>query len=55
MSVISTGTHPKALWPGVKAFFGAQYYKHAAEHLDLFETDTSDKAYEEDVRRPASA
>lgn len=49
MSVISTGTHPKALWPGVKAFFGAQYDKHAAEHLDLFETDTSDKAYEEDV------
>lgn len=49
MSVISTGTHPKALWPGVKAFFGAQYDKHAAEHLDLFDTDTSDKAYEEDV------
>lgn len=49
MSVISTGTHPKALWPGVKAFFGAQYDKHAAEHLDLFETDTSDKPYEEDV------
>lgn len=50
MSVISTATHPKALWPGVKSFFGQEYAKHGMEHEDLFDTDSSDKAYEEDVQ-----
>lgn len=49
MGVITTGTHPKALWPGVRAFFGKEYARHAEEHRDLFEIGTSDKAYEEDV------
>lgn len=47
---ISTATHPKALWPGVKAFFGKEYAKHGEEHKDLFDIDDSDKAYEEDVQ-----
>jgi hypothetical protein len=50
MAVISTATHPKALWPGVKAFFGKEYAKHGEEHKDLFDIDDSDKAYEEDVQ-----
>lgn len=49
MSAISTGTHPKALWPGVKAFFGHSYDQHKQEHQELFEIDSSDKAYEEEV------
>lgn len=49
MAVISTATHPKALWPGVRAFFGQEYAKHGAEHKELFDTESSDKAYEEDV------
>lgn len=49
MAVISTSTHPKALWPGVHAFFGKEYAKHGAEHRDLFDIESSDKAYEEDV------
>lgn len=49
MAVITTGTHPKALWPGVKAFFGKKYEQHKEEHRDLFEIDKSDKAYEEMV------
>lgn len=49
MAVITTGTHPKALWPGVKAFWGRSYDEHPVEYLDLLDRDTSDKAYEEVV------
>jgi uncharacterized protein YxeA len=47
--VISTGAHPKALWPGIKAWFGRQYAEHEQEYTQLFEVETSDKAYEQDV------
>jgi len=47
--VISTGNHPKALWPGVKAWFGIGYGEHAEEFKDLFDTQTSSQAWEEDV------
>lgn len=46
---ITTGAHPKALWPGIHAWFGRQYDEHAEEYPDLFDIETSDKAYEEDV------
>lgn len=48
--VIGTSNHPKALWPGVKAWWGKAYDDHQTEYTDLFETVTSDKAYEEDVQ-----
>src|SRR5215467_15000839 len=48
MPVITTGTHPKALWPGIRAWWGRSYNEHVPEYPDLFETDTSDKAYEEE-------
>lgn len=47
--VITTGNHPKALWPGVKAWFGIGYGEHAEEFKDLFDTMTSSQAWEEDV------
>ena len=47
--IITTGNHPKAMWPGVKAFFGRQYDEHSEEFPDLFDMGTSDKAYEEYV------
>lgn len=47
MSVISTGNHPKALWPGIKAWWGRQYDEHQPEYTDLFDSDTSDMSYEE--------
>ena len=50
MSVIMTSSHPKALWPGVKAWWGRVYDQHATEHTDLFDTFSSDKKYEEDVQ-----
>jgi hypothetical protein len=49
MAVITTGSHPKALWPGIKAFWGRSYNEHPVEYLDLFDKQTSDKAYEEEV------
>jgi hypothetical protein len=48
--VINTGTHPKALWPGVKAWWGRTYAEHAEEWPMLFELDTSHQNYEEDVQ-----
>jgi hypothetical protein len=49
MAVITTGNHPKALWPGVKAWFGASYNEIPLQHTEVFSVETSDKAYEEDV------
>lgn len=48
--VITTGSHPKALWPGVHDFWGQVYAEHATEYTDLYEWEDSDKAYEEDVQ-----
>src|ERR1041385_3752846 len=48
-TVITTGAHPKALWPGIHAWWGRMYNEHVVEYTDLFEMETSDKAYEEDV------
>lgn len=48
--VITTGNHPKALWPGIHAFWGQVYDAHETEYDDLYEVDDSDKAYEEDVQ-----
>ncbi len=47
--VITTGAHPKALWPGIKTWWGRQYAEHEQEYPMLFDVETSDKAYEEDV------
>lgn len=48
--VIMTSNHPKALWPGVKAWWGRVYNQHPTEFTDLFDTFSSEKAYEEDVQ-----
>ena len=47
MAVITTGSHPKALWPGVKAWWGLSYNEHEVEYTKLFDSDTSSKHYEE--------
>ena len=47
--VITTGSHPKALWPGVHAFWGQLYNAHTKEYPDLFEVYPSGMSYEEDV------
>ena len=50
MAVIFTGNHPRALWPGVKAWFGVGYGEHPEEYRDLFDIETSGQAWEEDVQ-----
>lgn len=47
---ITTGSHPKDLWPGVKAHFGATYDEHPEEFSQCFDMQSSDKAYEERVQ-----
>jgi len=48
---ISTGNHPKALWPGVAGWFGARYNEHSRQYTKLFEVKTSTKNYEELVQQ----
>jgi hypothetical protein len=47
--VITTGSFPKQLWPGLNKIWGIEYKSHAEEYTSLFDTSTSDKNYEEDV------
>jgi hypothetical protein len=46
---ITTGNHPKALWPGMHAFFGASYAEHPEEYREIFSVEKSSKNYEEDT------
>ena len=51
MAVITTGSHPKALWPGVYAWFGAKYNEHPQQYTKLFDIKSSNKNYEEMVEQ----
>jgi hypothetical protein len=48
--VISTGAHPKLLWPGIHAIWGQTYNQHPTEYTELFDMLTSEQAYEQDVK-----
>ena len=45
--VISTGSHPKLLWPGLAALFGTTYNDLPGVADKVFDVRESDKAYEE--------
>lgn len=49
--VITTGSLPKLLWPGIKTIWGLTYEKwdNGAQWRQIFEVAQSDKNYEEDV------
>ncbi len=49
MSAITSTSFAKALWPGINAWWGKAYDEHAEEFTELFDTYTSERAYEEDV------
>lgn len=49
MSVITTGNNPKLLWPGLNAIWGRDYEEYRKEYTDLFDTESSDMNYEEEV------
>jgi len=48
--IISTGSHPKLLWPGIYTTWGQIYDSHQKEYEDLYEIRDSDKAYEQGVQ-----
>uniref|UniRef100_A0A6M3KPZ3 Putative capsid protein n=1 Tax=viral metagenome TaxID=1070528 RepID=A0A6M3KPZ3_9ZZZZ len=47
--VITTGSNPKALLPGIKAFWGMAYDEYKPEWKSCFKLDTSERNYEEVV------
>lgn len=47
---ITTGAHPKLLWPGIHATWGQKYSEYAPEYPSLFDDETSNMAYEQDVQ-----
>lgn len=49
MSVITSGSFAKALYPGVNAWYGEGYNEWATEYTDLFDTYKTTRAFEEDV------
>jgi len=49
MSIITSGSFAKLLWPGLNSIYGKSYKDYPVEWDKLFEKNTSDKAYEEDV------
>jgi len=46
---ISRSQLVKELEPGLNALFGLEYGRYDAEHAEIFETETSDRAFEEEV------
>ena len=44
--IITTGNHPKAMWPGIFKWWSSGQ-EHPAQWTDLVAQETSDKAYEE--------
>ena len=49
MGVITSSSFAKLLWPGLNSIYGKSYNDYPTEWDKLFEKNTSDKAYEEDV------
>ena len=47
--VITSSSFAKLLWPGLNAIYGKSYNDYATEWDKLFDKNTSDRAYEEDV------
>lgn len=47
--IITTGSLPKLLWPGVKDVHGIEYSQHPRIYPQLFTTVSSDKAWEDYV------
>jgi len=46
---ISRSQLVKELEPGLNALFGLEYKRYENEHAEIFDTETSDRAFEEEV------
>jgi len=49
MGVITTGSFAKDLWPGVRKWYGLKYAEYPTEYTEIFETNKSTLAFEEEV------
>lgn len=47
--IITSSSFAKLLWPGLNAIYGKSYNDYAVEWDKLFEKNSSDRAYEEDL------
>lgn len=47
---ISRSQLMKELLPGLNALFGLEYKKYGEEHKEIFETETSDRSFEEETK-----
>lgn len=50
MPAISRSNTLKELIPGLNIIFGLEYNRYEEEHKDIFEIDTSERAFEEEVK-----
>lgn len=49
MSIVTSSSFAKALWPGVNKWYGEAYAEYPVEWTSIFPVEKSGKAYEEDV------
>lgn len=47
--IITSSSFAKLLWPGLNSIYGKEYADYSVEWDKLFEKNTSDRAYEEDL------
>lgn len=47
--IITSSSFAKLLWPGLNSIYGKEYNDYPVEWNQLFELNTSDRAYEEDL------
>ncbi len=47
VGIITTGSSPKSLWPGIHGWWGQSYDQHEKQYMYLFDMKTSYKSYEE--------
>ena len=47
--IITSSSFAKLLWPGLNSIYGKEYNDYPVEWEQLFEKNTSDRAYEEDL------
>ena len=50
MAVMSRANLLKELLPGLNALFGLEYEGYENEHADIYETENSDRSFEEEVK-----
>jgi len=50
MAAISRAQLLKELLPGLNALFGLEYAKYAEEHNEIYDTETSDRSFEEETK-----